>query len=1042
MECWNAEARARLARLAKGSGPAARRAEILLSCLKVKREPLPEGVAAQAPRLIASTGSDTVITAAVLRAGLFGLSTPLVMAALQSVCALQRQDGFLTDCFAHHLPRLNEKGARAFIRDLSTPLHQAQEYALERCLVRENIRRGSSASSSAQRILSSYLSESRHYDVIVYGAAIMRRWGLKAEWTIAVGQAVDAVLDDASVDRLEICQFLIDCCRPFVLRALLSDKALVRLLHDVLSAADGDALLPRHRLLWNFAVSGAPLGDKEDYYLSWSDEPDEEMPFAAIDTVLLEKSAAQREILAGKINPDWPLPILEAFDTDVLVLLGYVGWLPEKRQSNVLISTLAGRDGIFETLRLFRWGFGAQGHDGLGFLRSLFSEVMEHRGAQLETFGLRAEMGLVDKLTEAKDILFQIRNAGLEENNHLIFELVGGLVKNDQIDLAAQLCREEEALFFSYSQSARSAAEVYVAERDWENAGRAWTALAELSRRSHWSYTNAYRAFARAGNAEAAEQAKARIDLSDPEYIPAFPSIAESACAIGDFAFAREMVERAKPHIETYEKERHQVLAIAQMQSSGDLDLTTWTTNTRTSGPRPKALVIDPGFHYRSGHHFNYGKFAVDFFVRELGADASDVWLLIGGDKQERDDTTLDASIKEVFRFNPYTHRGMAVTQEGIENLERAFFRDLCAIFDGIDLSECQAIYVHSMRANMIVGFSRWIARTFRDRPVIVIVGVIEVDYLIDPPEQRKLWAKTNKRGLSRLQAMPNVQALIYCETERAWKHFHRLLGDDAAVHRFPYLAASLAGEIKSFKETAFRGEKITFGIVGVSTRNRGSDLFPQLVGRFAEVEEVAWVLQLSRYFVESLGPDHVNHLELAVERGSCVWYDDRLTVETYYEVMRSIDVMLLPYRDRYAVSGSGVFYEAMQLERFLVVPKQTFMEGVVRGMKYPSRILSEVSLEPLSDAVSAILAERDKHQRQVRRFWREERGNLPISQFRDLFRQAHAAVMENGPEAVDPDSVEPEPGKPEPGADQGDQIGRGLSSPAKQNESNEIEQP
>lgn len=929
------------------------------------------------------------------------MSLPLVESTLRALAALPMesgypgQDSYLATCLVRQLEAIEGRGIRGFMRDLAEVLKLLEAHALERCVVREIVRRGSSPIGGAQRILSSYEEEGAHYAVIVYCSAIMRRWEAKTEWAISLRRSVEAVMATSPDDALDTSRFLIDCCRPFVLRSLLADKVCGQLLRDSLTSADQESISNTHRLLWNFAVSGAVLGEKQEYYLPWPEASTDPRGFAALDAVLREKSAAAKVALARSLSngdPDWTS--FQAIETDLLVLRLYACWLAESALPEAMISMLAGRGDAFETLKLFRWGFGGQGKTGLTFLHALFSKLAVGCQLEVEMLGLSAEMGLINDLAKAKDAVERIRQAGFDENSYLLFDLLSGLIKNDHLDVAASLCREEEEFLFTHPQGARSAADVYVAARDWERAGQAWSALANLSRRGHWSSVNAYRSFARAGNEDAAQRIKESIDFADEDYVPTYPSIANSACSIGDFAFAREVIERAKGHLPSYNKERLESLAIAQMQSSGDLDLTPKPTAApRPASSPPKALVIDPGFHYRSGHHFNYGKFSVDFLSTELGADPDDVWLLIGGEEKAHDDHSLDGSIRPTFRFGPYIHKDVAVTEESIENLNRAFFRDLCAFSDDLDLSACQAIYVHSMRANMILGFSRWIIKTFGAKPVIVIVGVIEVDYLIEPVGQRKLWARVNKKGLSKLHNAPNVQALLYCETERAWAHFRRILKPDVPINRFPYLAASLAGRIGSSKGTALRRQKITFGTLGASTPNRGSDLFPQLVGLFADVAEVDWVLQLSRGFVEGLGSDHVNHLEYAVERGKCVWFDDRLSVEDYYAAMRRIDVMVLPYRDRYAVSGSGVFYEAIQLERFLVVPKQTFMEGVVRELNYPSRMLPEVSLEALATSVESVVKEREKNLRRIKRFGREGRERLPIGQFRDLFRQGLAAV-------------------------------------------------
>ncbi len=933
--------------------------------------------------------NDTLLAEAALNEAI-GCRSPeavdAVLRVLSDRTELARCD---REAFSRALRTLEHKGARAFFRNLSAWVKDYAAGDLERRVVREMVRRGFSEESGATRIFRSYCDRGLDYHVIHYGAALARRWEVRADWSADMAAALRRLLErpDAEEAR-DNALFVVDACGLSILRLVMEIEGCLEPLHGPLSgAAEAGAVTDKQRLTWNFCLSSASISAKQSYLLPRSDESAPSL-YDDMLTFCLEDSVTAQLALALEIRDHPELRYPAGFDTGVLLLLCFATWMPEREIPEALLEEMAGRADAFGALRRMRNAIERNGEPGRAFLRRLFDAIATRAGQTLEVLGLRAELGLLAEDAEVVQALNLIRQAGLPEHRERLVELLGGLVQNEQVEIAARICEEESDCLLSDPMSARSAAQVFMAGKNWQRAGQAWEVLSSLASSYQWPLANAYRAFARAGNEAAAAEVGHSLDLGDATYLPALPMLAHSACTIGDFPFARTVLERAGAELESYQADQRGLLAKAQTVALGDLSLFEQPEEDLSGKAPPAAVVIDPGFHYRSGHHFNYGKFSVEFLSEELGVSKDAVWLLTGGEESDHNDLSLEGQVKRVFRFNPYSYSDIAVTEETVRMLNKAVCQDLTRVFRRVDLSQCKVIYVHSMKANMIGGFVRWLDRITAERPITVIVGVIEVDYLLAESDERGHWSRANRRGLSRLFKMANVHPLLYCETERAAMHFRKLLGDDLPMHQFPYLAASLAGRVASRGERALARDTITFGTLGTSTPNRGSDLFPQLVEAFAPLKEVNWVLQLKRRFVEGLGSDRVHCLERAVQRGTCRWYDDRLSVEEYYEAMKQIDVMILPYRDRYAVSGSGVFYEAIQLERFLVVPRQTFMGGVVKEMKYPSALLAQVDLESVAAAIGRVLEEPDRCRRRVNRFGRDGRGRLPIERFRQLLRR------------------------------------------------------
>ncbi len=877
------------------------------------------------------------------------------------------------------------RGATLYLRELAALMKERRLGLLERCVIEEMISRGFDRESSELRIFRSLVEDSLHDQVITFGVKIALSWEIRPDWAPAMAEAVRHFVGGAEGETaLERACFVLDSCSLATLRLMLETKDCLAVLLAPLKAAH--ELTSEHLLIWNYSVAIASLSDKQQAFIARSQALNRESLYDDILTFFMEESREARLALSTVIveHPDVTKPA--RLDSGILLVMGFCCWLPDHRLPEALVADFAKRKEAFGTIRLMLDGIRRNGEDGRAYLRDLLDHMADLQGVTLGDLGLRAEVGLLDTTAEVLAALAQIREAGLPANRRRLVDLVSGLVKNDQLEAAVRICDEESECLLADLPSARAVAEVYTAAKDWQQTAQTWARIASLSPGLHWPLSNAFRAYAQAGNGLAAADIAEKINLADKNYRLALPMLAHSACILGMFDFAISVLEQAKRHFDGYSSDHRRLLGRVQTFISGDLSLVEMPKQDLSQAAAPRALVIDPGFHSGSGHHFNYGLFSVEFLSRNLGVSKEDVWLLTGRDRNDRQDRSLEQSIKQVFRFNPYDFNRLGADQRAVKNLNEAFFQDLLRLSKEIDLSACKVIYVHSMRANMIGGFARWLEKILDKRRIAVIVGIIEVDYLLAPAAERALWSRANRRGINRLFALPGLNPLVYCETQRAWSHFRNLIGEDLGIHQLPYLAASLAGRVASKNKRSLSKETITFGTIGSSTPNRGSDLFPSLVQRFAHDKRVNWVLQLDQSYVQSLGSEQVQFLDQAVRNGSCAWYADRLSVEDYYDAMKRMDVIILPYRDRYAVSGSGVFYEAIQLERFVIVPKQTFMGKVVKEMDYPSRLMGEVSIESATAAISTVLERSEQFRNRVNRFHRLGRQQLPIERFRALF--------------------------------------------------------
>jgi glycosyltransferase involved in cell wall biosynthesis len=572
---------------------------------------------------------------------------------------------------------------------------------------------------------------------------------------------------------------------------------------------------------------------------------------------------------------------------------------------------------------------------------------------------------------------------------------------------AAAFCRRHADTLAATPAGAALLARALTAVQDWEGSLAAWDAVLAQQPDAAWALGRAYHAAARAGQAARAAAYLGRTELDDPAAQPALLNLAYGACILGDLDTGARCLDRfdALPaEAPARQQDRFNLAGRLRAALSGDagqlLRDSAAVAQVPPGAPPPRVLLIDPGFAVNDGHHFAYTLFATRFFAAEAGIDPAAVQVCTRIDaplgEGAGEAAAVAGRLHRILAFNPYAFEEFPKSPRILGNIARAWQADLTRAFAGQDLDSVEAIYCHSMKASMAEGLAGWIAARLAGpsggRRLAVILGIIEVDYMGEGAEATAACNAAYAAAVARLRALPGVQLVLYAETAHAVRELSAVLGGATPVHNIPYLAASLAGPAAT-APVALSGGRVTVGLVGGSRRERGLDLFPELMLALADVPDLHWIVQMSRSLAEAMDPVFPAYLDWAVARGLCTWFDGRLETADYHAALRQMDVVLMPYRDRYAVSGSGVFYEAIELERYLVVPQDTFMAGVLRDWDYPCEIMAAASVPAALRALRRVLQRRGELAADMQVLRAAGGDRLPVGQFRRLVRAALAAV-------------------------------------------------
>ncbi|XWN29651.1 MAG: glycosyltransferase [Devosia sp.] len=454
---------------------------------------------------------------------------------------------------------------------------------------------------------------------------------------------------------------------------------------------------------------------------------------------------------------------------------------------------------------------------------------------------------------------------------------------------------------------------------------------------------DAARSFARLGVSDTAERLFQRADNElGPTTLPADATInlARGLLLYGDYEKAVAWYERIQPAV--------------------TLDLA-----------RP--AVIDPGYTDNAGHHTNYCDFAAGMLesvwrvppVLAVGARAN-TQHLAGHD------------VARAFHFEPYTYNEFELANADINRLNAMFCAECTRLYG---TAYPPAIFIHSMRFNMLAGFLEWLSRTTPAGGCVAIVGLIEADHL-QKPDLVRLDFEPLARWSAALKERGDIRLVIYAETDQAVEWLSDSI-PDVTIDKYPYLAASRAREHRG----AILGDpnrRLTVGTLGATRKERGFATLLEAMATAGPQSPVDWRVQINPDHLAMCGERAVKRYEeLTREREDVTFLHGFLDGDQYYSALSQLDAFVLPYADRYVVSGSGVLYEAVYALRYLIVSEGSTMAAELAQLQYPHATVDPDDPTALLEAVRRMAADWPQIQQALAEF--DARGPaLPLERFQD----------------------------------------------------------
>ncbi len=401
--------------------------------------------------------------------------------------------------------------------------------------------------------------------------------------------------------------------------------------------------------------------------------------------------------------------------------------------------------------------------------------------------------------------------------------------------------------------------------------------------------------------------------------------------ATGDMSTLAEIVTQwaREGSLRVPELNHDRIILAGILLKAGRLDLARRALSKHETLPsetwtKADALIIDPGFVRLDGHHANTNH----FYFRQLEALGLHPALLRNTRTLHTLGKPADSGLP-AFQARAY----MKPFGDSPDSRELMLLNDLFhdEFQERLGAATPRVIVAHTLRHTFVEGFCRFLANRFATRPVTLLLGVVETDVLdVDHPQHRNV-TSIYLRALKHLSRLKEARILFVVERPELRTFLERVGAHSRNIVEAPYVGAALVDEAE---ESAPEGRRAPcIGFVGQTRPERGPLFIPALATATLDLfPDIQWLIQMNQSMVRRLGgKEAVSELDRLSHHPRVRLLGQHLPTQDYLALLRDIDIMVLPYADRYRFSGSGITMESLRSGHVQVLPEGSSMAQTVR---------------------------------------------------------------------------------------------------------------
>jgi glycosyltransferase involved in cell wall biosynthesis len=374
-----------------------------------------------------------------------------------------------------------------------------------------------------------------------------------------------------------------------------------------------------------------------------------------------------------------------------------------------------------------------------------------------------------------------------------------------------------------------------------------------------------------------------------------------------------------------------------------------------------KVVVCDNGLRRLTGHNLNLAA-GLSRTLAERGI-AHETLVHRDADRAIDD----EVQVRRTFRHEPHdvgSLNGRAFRLLDLCVLGRRFAEDL----SGAQLRGDTVLLLPNAQPAELYGVARYLEAG--SEALAVAANVMEDD--LRPRGSRGAdpgWLLAYRFGVGRLDRALGARFVLSAGAEGVADRIGDATGRHVLVMPVPKDYASLSVRIDGPAVTP------TIGCLGNPRAEKGAELLPEIVRRCRQAEPTA------RFVVQAPGyrqPRLAAAFDELAAAPDVTLLAGPLPRRAYYEALRELDLVLLPYRPRFGMRTSGIFSEAVAIGTPSVVTPATWMAAQIASGHAAGVVARDHDAASVSDAVLAALASLGSLQAEAVRIapaWRTRTG-------------------------------------------------------------------
>lgn len=363
--------------------------------------------------------------------------------------------------------------------------------------------------------------------------------------------------------------------------------------------------------------------------------------------------------------------------------------------------------------------------------------------------------------------------------------------------------------------------------------------------------------------------------------------------------------------------------------------------------------IIDTApIHYPYSHHLSSLMHITDYLTATTRFSADDIAILTSGYSKRVEEL-------DVYQSNELSFRTYAGVPHG-KKLGAYPNRMISWLRQDLDRLNCDAVDLmvfKTVTPNMFKAVCDWLAWRDGKDSFNVIIDFLPVAYL---PRELNTAANLRMselvlRPFNKLLNLKSIRPLLHSELGEASKQLKAVDAEGQVFKRAIYSVASVAEKYKRREIPVERPRKIRVGMMGATREDKGYGMLPELISLADDSNfPVEWRLQFdkaeARNFRER--PFMQADLDRLEQNPNVSIFSSFPTQDEYYRAFSDLDVVLLPYGERYQSSSSGIIIEAIELNVVPIVPSGSTMEEIAFDAGAPHLSVAEVTPEAIFAAL------------------------------------------------------------------------------------------